>query len=184
MMRHIKEYNEFYDAEDLQDLVDTLADVGQVTKFKVECNVFIMVPDKDKHAYDWPEWAFRNIETEVACVDDEKVAQEKAFEKVLNGDFKVESNSYLDQMFESAPELIPVLSKENTIRIAKEVEKLPADHPDRDLNGSLYSIQFILIDEVEGLMLNRTEKREGVPGSGELRHLSENIGYNVRITKV
>ena len=183
-MRHIKEYNEFYNAEDLQDLVDTLSDVGQVSKFRVECNVFVMVPDNDKHAFDWPEWAFRNIETEVVCIDDEAVAQEKAFEKVLVGDFKVESNTYLDQMFESAPELIPVLSKENTIRIAKEVEKLPADHPDRDLNGSLYSIQFILIDEVEGLMVKRTSRVGGIPAMSELRHLSENIGYNVRITKV
>jgi hypothetical protein len=180
MMRHIKEYNEFYDAEDLQDLVDTLADVGQMSKFKVECNVFVMVPDKGKHSYDWPEWAFRNIETEVVCTDSEAVAQEKAFEKVLAGDFKVESNSYLDQMFESAPELVPVLSKENTIRIAKEVEKLPADHPDRDVNGSLYTLQFILVHEIEGLMTDRISNLS----SGELRHLNENIGYNVRITKI
>jgi hypothetical protein len=180
MMRHIKEYNEFYTAEDLQDLVDTLADVGQVSKFKVECNVFVMVPDKGKHSYDWPEWAFRNIETEVVCTDSEAVAQEKAFEKVLAGDFKVESNSYLDQMFESAPELVPVLSKENTIRIAKEVEKLPADHPDRDVNGSLYTLQFILVHEIEGLMTDRISNLS----SGELRHLNENIGYNVRITKI
>lgn len=180
MMRHIKEYNEFYDAEDLQDLVDTLSDVGQVSKFKVECNVFVMVPDKMKHTFDWPEWAFRNVETEVVCVDDEKVAQEKAFEKVLAGDFKVESNPYLDQMFESAPELIPVLSKENTIRIAKEVEKLPADHIDRDDSGSLYTLQFILVDEIESLMVGRVPN----PSSGELRQLNENIGYNVRITKI
>ena len=147
-MRHIKEYNEFYDAADLQDLVDTLADVGQVSKFKVECNVFVMVPDGGKHTFDWPEWAFRNVETEVVCVDDERVAQEKAFEKVLAGDFKVESNTYLDQMFESAPELVPILSKEHTIELAKRVEKLPADHIDRDDSGSLYTLQFILVDEI------------------------------------
>jgi len=179
-MRHIKEYNEFYDAEDLQDLVDTLADVGQVSKFKVECNVFVMVPDKLKHTFDWPEWAFRNIETEVVCIDDEAVAQEKAFEKVLAGDFKVESNTYLDQMFESAPELIPVLSKEHTIELAKRVQKLPPDHIDRDVNGSLYTIQFILIDEIESLMVARIPN----PSNGELRHLNENIGYNVRVTKI
>jgi hypothetical protein len=179
-MRHIKEYNEFYDAEDLQDLVDTLADVGQVSKFKVECNVFVMVPDKLKHAFDWPEWAFRNIETEVVCVDDEAVAQEKAFEKVLAGDFKVESNTYLDQMFESAPELVPVLSKEHTIELAKRVQKIPADHIDRDVNGSLYTVQFILMEEIEGLMIDRVPN----PSGGELRHLKENIGYNVRITKI
>lgn len=183
MMRHIKEYNEFYDGEDLQDLVDTLADVGQVSRFKVECNVFVMVPDKMKHTFDWPEWAFRNVETEVVCVDDERVAQEKAFEKVLGGDFKVESNSYLDQMFESAPELVPVLSKENTIRIAKEVEKLPADHIDR-ADTSLYTLQFMLVDEIEGLMVKRTSKGGEMSDMNELRHLSENIGYNVRITKV
>ena len=182
-MRHIKEYNEFYNAEDLQDLVDTLADVGQVSKFKVECNVFIMIPDKEKHAFDWPEWAFRNIETEVVCVDDEAVAQEKAFEKVLAGDFKVESNTYLDQMFESAPELVPVLSKEHTIELAKRVEKLPADHIDRDVNGSLYTIQFILIDEIESLMIERVPNPSGDFRS-DLKHLNENIGYNVRITKI
>lgn len=182
MMRHIKEYNEFYDAGDLQDLVDTLADVGQVSKFKVECNVFIMVPDKGKHAYDWPEWAFRNIETEVVCVDDKDVAQEKAFEKVLAGDFKVESNSYLDQMFESAPELIPVLSKEHTIELAKRVQKLPPDHIDR-ADTSLYTIQFILADEIESLMIERVPNPSG-DLRGDLKHLNENIGYNVRITKV
>ena len=180
MMRHIKEYNEFYDAEDLQDLVDTLSDVGQVSKFKVECNVFVMVPDKMKHTFDWPEWAFRNVETEVVCVDDERVAQEKAFEKVLAGDFKVESNTYLDQMFESAPELVPILSKEHTIELAKRVEKLPADHIDRDDSGSLYTLQFILVDEIESLMVGRVPN----PSSGELRQLNENIGYNVRITKI
>ena len=184
MMRHIKEYNEFYDGGDLQDLVDTLADVGQVLKFKVECNVFVMVPDKDKNPFEWPEWAFRNIETEVVCVDDKGVAQEKAFEKVLAGDFKVESNQYLNQMFESAPELVPVLSKENTIRIAKEVEKLPADHIDRDDSGSLYTLQFMLVDEIEGLMVKRTSKGGEMSDMNELRHLSENIGYNVRITKI
>ena len=180
MMRHIKEYNEFYDGEDLQDLVDTLSDVGQVSKFKVECNVFVMVPDKMKHTFDWPEWAFRNVETEVVCVDDERVAQEKAFEKVLAGDFKVESNTYLDQMFESAPELVPILSKEHTIELAKRVEKLPADHIDRDDSGSLYTLQFILVDEIESLMVGRVPN----PSSGELRQLNENIGYNVRITKI
>lgn len=179
-MRHIKEYNEFYDAEDLQDLVDTLSDVGQVSKFKVECNVFVMVPDKKKHTFDWPEWAFRNVETEVVCVDDERVAQEKAFEKVLAGDFKVESNTYLDQMFESAPELVPILSKEHTVELAKRVEKLPADHIDRDDSGSLYTLQFILVDEIESLMVGRVSN----PSSGELRQLNENIGYNVRITKI
>lgn len=180
MMRHIKEYEEFYSGEDLQDLVDTLADVGQVSKFKIECNVFIMIPDEETHAFDWPEWAFRNIGTEVVCVDDETVAQEKAFEKVLVGDFKVESNTYLDKMFESAPELVPVLSKENTIRIAKEVQKLPKGHIDRDVNGSLYTIQFMLVHEIEGLMHERMNGGD----QRALRHLNENIGYNVRITKI
>ncbi len=180
MMRHIKEYNEFYDAADLQDLVDTLADVGQVSKFKVECNVFVMVPDEGKHTFDWPEWAFRNVETEVVCVDDERVAQEKAFDKVLAGDFKVESNTYLDQMFESAPELVPILSKQHTIELAERVEKLPADHIDRDDGGSLYTLQLILVDEIESLMAGRVPN----PSSGELRHLNENIGFNVRITKL
>ena len=184
MMRHIKEYNEFYDAEDLQDLVDTLADVGQVSKFKVECNVFVMVPDKDKHAYDWPEWAFRNIETEVVCVDDKEIAQEKAFEKVLAGDFKVESNQYLNQMFESAPELVQVLSKDHTIELAKKIESLPPDSSDRDEAGSLYTLQFMLVDEIEGLMVKRTSRVGGIPAMSELRHLSENIGYNVRIIKI
>ena len=99
-MRHIKEYNEFYDAEDLQDLVDTLSEVGLTDKFKVECNVFIMIPNKEDLPYEWPEWAFRNIEVEVICPDDRKIILEKAFEKVLKGEFTQESNTYLDQMFE------------------------------------------------------------------------------------
>ena len=86
-------------------------------------------------------------------------------------------------MFESAPELVPVLSKENTIRIAKEVEKLPADHIDR-ADTSLYTLQFMLVDEIEGLMVKRTSKGGEMSDMNELRHLSENIGYNVRITKI
>ena len=77
-MKHLKIYEEFYSEEDLQDLVDSLAGVGLTDKFKVECNVFIMVPAKNTHPYEWPEWAFRNIEVLVSCQDDRKVILERA----------------------------------------------------------------------------------------------------------
>ena len=175
-MRHLKEYNEFYDGEDLQDLVDTLAGVGLADKFKVECNVFIMVPSKGLIPYEWPEWAFSNIEVEVSCSDDRKIILEGAFEKVLKGEFTQESNTYLDQMFKSAPELVPVLSKEHMLQLAKKVRSNPnLATRESDL---LSSLQFLLTEEIEGLMVNRTS------GQRELEHLDENIGYNVRITKI
>jgi hypothetical protein len=177
-MKHIKEYNEFYDGEDLQDLVDTLSDVGLADKFKVECNVFIMVPDKVKNPFDWPEWAFRNIEVEVICPDDRKIILERAFEKVLKGEFTQESNTYLDQMFESAPELVQVLSKENMIHLAKKANQMVQQRED----GKLHTLQAeLLIKEIEDLMYNRLEDLQDL---GAVKHLDENIGYNIRITKL
>lgn len=177
-MRHIKEYNEFYDGEDLQDLVDTLSGVGLVDKFKVECNVFIMVPDKVKNPFDWPEWAFRNIEVEVICPDDRKIILERAFEKVLKGEFIQESNTYLDQMFESAPELVQVLSKENMIQLAKKANQMVQQRED----GKLHTLQAeLLIKEIEDLMYNRLEDKHQL---GSIKHLDENIGYNIKITKI
>jgi len=177
-MRHIKEYNEFYDGEDLQDLVDTLSEVGLADKFKVECNVFIMVPDKVKNPFDWPEWAFRNIEVEVICPDDRKIILERAFEKVLKGEFTQESNTYLDQMFESAPELVQVLSKENMIQLAKKANQMVQQRED----GKLHTLQAeLLIKEIEDLMYNRLEDLRDL---GAVKHLDENIGYNIKITKI
>ena len=177
-MRHIKEYNEFYDGEDLQDLVDTLSDVGLADKFKVECNVFIMVPDKVKNPFDWPEWAFRNIEVEVICPDDRKIILERAFEKVLKGEFTQESNTYLDQMFESAPELVQVLSKENMIQLAKKANQMVQQRED----GKLHTLQAeLLIKEIEDLMYNRLKDLQDL---GAIKHLDENIRYNIRITKL
>ena len=177
-MRHIKEYNEFYDGEDLQGLVDTLSEVGLADKFKVECNVFIMVPDKVKNPFDWPEWAFRNIEVEVICPDDRKIILERAFEKVLKGEFTQESNTYLDQMFESAPELVQVLSKENMIQLAKKANQMVQQRED----GKLHTLQAeLLIKEIEDLMYNRLEDKHQL---GSIKHLDENIGYNIKITKI
>jgi hypothetical protein len=183
-MKHIKEYNEFYDGEDLQDLVDTLSEVGLADKFKVECNVFIMVPDKEKHLFDWPEWAFRNIEVEVICPDDKRIILEKAFEKVLLGEFIQEENSYLDQMFKSAPELAETLGKSNIIDLAKGIKENPnKSNLERFGDGSLYSLQFMLVGEIEDLMVNRISGPND-PDQRELRHLNENIGYNVKVTKL
>jgi len=177
-MKHIKEYNEFYDGEDLQDLVDTLSGVGLVDKFKVECNVFIMVPDKEKHLFDWPEWAFRNIEVEVNCQEVRSIILQKAFEKVLKGEFTQESNTYLDQMFESAPELVQVLSKENMIQLAKKANQMVQQRED----GKLHTLQAeLLIKEIEDLMYNRLEDKHQL---GSIKHLDENIGYNIKITKI
>jgi hypothetical protein len=181
-MRHIKEYNEFYDGEDLQDLVDTLSDVGLADKFKVECNVFIMVPDKVKNPFDWPEWAFRNIEVEVICPDDRQIILEKAFEKVLLGEFIQEENSYLDQMFKSVPELAETLGKPHIIDLAKRIKANP-NLTISQKDGSLYSLQFMLVEEIEDLMVNRISGPND-PDQRELRHLNENIGYNVKITKI
>jgi hypothetical protein len=182
MMRHIKEYNEFYDGEDLQDLVDTLSEVGLADKFKVECNVFIMVPDKVKNPFDWPEWAFRNIEVEVICPDDRQIILEKAFEKVLLGEFIQEENPYLDQMFKSAPELVETLGKPHIIDLAKRIKVNP-NLTISQKDGSLYSLQFILVEEIEDLMVNRISGPND-PDQRELRHLNENIGYNVKVTKI
>lgn len=178
MMRHIKEYNEFYNAEDLQDLVDTLSDVGLADKFKVECNVFIMVPDKEKHLFEWPEWSFRNIEVEVNCREVRSIILEKAFEKVLNGEFTQESNTYLDQMFESAPELVQELSKEHMIQLAKKANVMVQQHDE----GKLHTLQAkLLVPEIEDLMYNRLEN---IHHLGSVKHLDENLGYNIKITKV
>ncbi len=178
MMRHIKEYKEFYDGENLQDLVDTLSGVGLVDKFKVECNVFIMVPDKEKHLFEWPEWAFRNIEVEVSCREVRSIILEKAFEKVLKGEFTQESNTYLDQMFESAPELVQELSKEHMIQLAKKANQMVQQHDE----GKLHTLQAkLLVPEIEDLMYNRLED---IHHLGSVKHLDENIGYNIKITKL
>jgi len=177
-MKHVKIYEEFYNAEDLQDLVDTLSGVGLVDKFRIECNVFIMVPDKEKNPFEWPEWAFRNIEVEVNCQEDRSIILQKAFEKVLKGEFTQESNTYLDQMFESAPELVQVLSKENMIRLAKKANQMVQQRED----GKLHTLQAeLLIKEIEDLMYNRLKDLQDL---GAIKHLDENIGYNIRITKL
>lgn len=174
-MKHVKIYEEFYSEEEIQGLIDDLSGVGMTNKFKVECNVFVMIPMKDLHPYDWPEWAFRNIETEVSCPNDDKIILEKAFEKVLNGDFVVESNSHLDQMFKDAPELIPVLNKDHMIQLAKKAKAMSQQHE----RGKLHTLQAkLLIPEIEDLMYERMDKSD----QKALRHLDENIGYNVRIT--
>ena len=179
-MRHVKIYEEFYTQEDLQGLVDDLSGVGLIDKFLVECNCFIMIPDKSLHPFDWPEWAFRNISTEVFCKDDRKVILEKAFERVLNGEFTQESNVYLDGMFKSAPELIPALSKEHMIQLAKKANHMSRQHDE----GKLYTLQAkLLIPEIESLMHARVMGGKDYKLS-DLHHLDENIGYNVKYTKV
>ena len=177
-MKHVKIYEEFYNAEDLQDLVDTLSGVGLADKFKVECNVFIMVPDKEKHLFEWPEWAFRNIEVEVNCQEVRSIILEKAFEKVLKGEFTQESNTYLDQMFESAPELVQELSKEHMIQLAKKANVMVQQHDE----GKLHTLQAkLLVPEIEDLMYDRLED---IHHLGSVKHLDENIGYNIKITKL
>ena len=177
-MKHVKIYEEFYTSEDLQDLVDTLSGVGLADKFKVECNVFIMVPEKNFHPYEWSEWAFRNIEVEVSCREVRSIILEKAFEKVLKGEFTQESNTYLDQMFESTPELVQELSKEHMIQLAKKANQMVQQHDE----GKLHTLQAkLLVPEIEDLMYDRLEDNQDL---GAIKHLEENIGYNVRITKI
>lgn len=189
-MKHVKVFEEFYNIEDLQDLVDTLSTVGLADKFKVECNLFIMIPDKMKNGFDWPEWAFRNIEVEVICADDRQVILEKAFEKVLLGEFAQEENTYLDGMFRSAPELVETLGKPHIIDLAERIKENP-NLTISSKDGPLYSLQFLLSEEIEGLMIERLPKRGDEIQTGVeqaidqrgLRHLNENIGYNVKISK-
>jgi hypothetical protein len=176
-MRHVKIYEDFSD-EDIKGLVNNLSKVGQADKFKVECNVFIMVPDKEKHLFEWPEWAFRNIEVEVNCREVRSIILEKAFEKVLKGEFTQESNTYLDQMFESAPELVQELSKDHMIRLAKKANVMVRQHDE----GKLHTLQAkLLVPEIEDLMYNRLEDRHQL---GAIKHLDENIGYNIKITRI
>lgn len=191
-MKHLKIYEEFYKEEDLQDLVDTLAGVGLADKFRVECNLFIMVPMPGMNAFDWPEWAFRNIEVQLNCQDDEEIILQKAFESVLKGDFVVESNSYLDKMFLDAPELEEILSKEHMIKIANQVDKLGPLSPEMHEKGKLYTLQTeFLLNEVLDAMESRAEEMLGeetpegkfFKQPAEMRHLNENIGWNIRIHK-
>lgn len=189
-MKHVKVFEEFYSIKDLQDLVDTLSTVGLADKFKVECNLFIMIPDKMKNGFDWPEWAFRNIEVEVICADDRQIILEKAFEKVLLGEFVQEENTYLDGMFRSAPELVETLGKPHIIDLAERIKENP-NLTISSKDGPLYSLQFLLSEEIEGLMIERLPKRGDEIQTGVeqaidqrgLRHLNENIGYNVKILK-
>jgi hypothetical protein len=177
-MRHIKIYEEFYKAEDLQDLVDTLSDVGLADKFRVQCSVFIMVPNMGNHPYEWPEWAFGNIDVEVSCPEVRSIILERAFEKVLKGEFKQEtSDPNLGLMFESAPELVPVLSKDHMIRLAKKSNQMSQQHDE----GKLHTLQAkLLVPEIEELMYNRLPD---IKALGALKHLDENIGYNIIIRK-
>ena len=191
-MKHIRIYEEFYKEEDLQNLVDTLASVGLADKFRVECNLFIMVPMPGMHAFDWPEWAFRNIEVQINCQDDEEIILQKAFEEVLKGNFDVESNSYLDKMFLDAPELEEILSKEHMIEVAEKVNKIgPLDSRMHE-KGKLYTLQEeFLLNEVLDLMESRAEEMIGEETpqgkffgqSSEMKHLQDNIGWNIRIHK-
>lgn len=177
-MRHVKIYEEFYSDEEIKGLLGDLSDVGQADRFKVECNVFIMTPMKDVFWKEWPEWAFRNIETEVYCKDDRKVILEKAFEKVLKGEFEVEANVYLDKMFESVPELVPVLSKDHMIQLAKKANNMSKQHHE----GKLYTLQAkLLTTEIEDLMYSRLPDIQDL---GAIKHLEENLGYNIIISKI
>ena len=176
-MKHVKIYEDFSD-DDIKGLIDDLSKVGQADKFRVVCNAFIMVPDKEKHLYEWPEWAFRNIEVEVSCPEVRSIILEKAFEKVLKGEFNQEtSDPNLDLMFESAPELIPILNKEHMIQLAKKANHMTLQHDE----GKLYTLQAkLLVPKIEELMYNRLES---IHQLGSVKHLDENIGYNIIVTK-
>ena len=179
-MKHLKIYEEFYTQEDLQGLIDDLSGVGLADKFRVECNCFIMVPKKKVPSREWPEWAIRNIEVEVSCQEDKNIIYEKAFEKVLRGEFTQESNVYLDKMFESVPELVSVLGKEHTIELAKKAEKMSPQH----ISGRLFTLQAkLLIPEIESLMHARAIKDKDYKLS-DLHYLSYHIRYSIRYTKV
>lgn len=190
-MKHVKVYENF-DSDELERIAQDLDTLGLVRKFRVECNIFVMIPAPGVHALDWPEWAFRNIETRVLCKEDDEIILERAFEKVLNGDFDIESNVHVEGIFKSAPELKEILSKEHMIELAEKVNKLgPLDSKMHE-KGKLYTLQAeFLLDEVLGAMESRAEEiigEETPQGkffgqTSEIKHLRENIGWNVRIHK-
>jgi hypothetical protein len=48
--------------------------------------------------------------------------------------------------------------------------------------GKLHTLQAkLLVPEIEDLMYNRLEDNQDL---GAIKHLDENIGYNIRITKL
>jgi hypothetical protein len=81
-------------------------------------------------------------------------------------------------MFESAPELVQELSKEHMIQLAKKANVMVQQHDE----GKLHTLQAkLLVPEIEDLMYNRLEDNQDL---GSIKHLDENIGYNIRITKL
>jgi hypothetical protein len=81
-------------------------------------------------------------------------------------------------MFESAPELVQELSKEHMIQLAKKANVMVQQHDE----GKLHTLQAkLLVPEIEDLMYNRLEDNQDL---GAIKHLDENIGYNIRITKL
>lgn len=177
-MRHVKIYEDFSD-EDIKGLIDDLSKVGHADKFRVKCNSFIMVPDKTRQPYEWPEWAFRNIEVEVSCREVRSFILEEAFEKVLKGEFKQAAfDPNLELMFKSSPELVPILSKDHMIQLAKKANNMSKQHHE----GKLYTLQAkLLTTEIEDLMYSRLPDIQDL---GAIKHLEENLGYNIIISKI
>jgi hypothetical protein len=93
-------------------------------------------------------------------------------------------------MFRSAPELVETLGKPHIIDLAERIKENP-NLTISSADGPLYSLQFLLSEEIEGLMIERLPKRGDEIQTGVeqaidqrgLRHLNENIGYNVKISK-
>ena len=64
------------------------------------------------------------------------------------------------------------------IQLAKETSQMSQQHD----GGKLYSLQAkLLVPEIEDLMYSRLPD---ILDLGAVKHLDENIGYNIRVTKV
>jgi hypothetical protein len=63
------------------------------------------------------------------------------------------------------------------IQLAKKANVMVQQHDE----GKLHTLQAkLLVPEIEDLMYNRLEDNQDL---GAIKHLDENIGYNIKITK-
>ena len=78
----------------------------------------------------------------------------------------------------SSPELVQELSKEHMIQLAKKANVMGKQHEE----GKLHTLQAkLLVPEIEDLMYSRLEDPQDLRA---VKHLDENIGYNIRVTKL
>ena len=194
-MKHLQTYRIFEASKELtpeeRDLLDDLADIGLADRFKVVCTLFVMVPLSDVHPFSWPEWNIKNIVIKNIFGSNRKEILSKAFEKVLSGNFEIESDHDIQDLFKIAPEIKEIVSKDHMVKVAKMVEKISPESPEMHMEGKLHTLQvnFLLeeiLDQMEGrakdLMEEYTESKTN-PEYWIIRHLRENIGWSILVTE-